>query len=436
MPIQVFGGNPTQTAYPSYALLDITAHSLTLMWPDANVNVPYQNPITEIYYNALAALVNVTTVSPNVHTITLPDATKTSVGKSFVMNNVGAASFNLLKNGGATLRTIPVGKAFQVFLTDTTTAAGQWTVVDLGSFVSQADANALAGYGLTAIDTKLNTNVPIVSSAAPLALDDTYRASLIIWTGGSNTQPLPATGDVPAGYYVCFNNEGSGQLTITPGDGPALIDGKTSIQVGVGQSLSLNWDGANWFTFGFGQNQYSVTTALSKDVAGDLNVTLTTLEASSFVQNYSGLLTGNIKVYFPTVPNYWVIRNSTTGDFTLSVQTVGNIGSAILIPRSAYVLIFSDGTSLHIMPTILYSATGSESLIVNNDASVSLATPLAVASGGTGASTNAAAAIAIFPGPATLGDISFFDGTDWSLLDAGAPGQVLTMGGGGVPVWA
>src|ERR1700735_1164327 len=120
MSIQVFGGTAVQSAYISYLSLDITANDLTLVWPDAYVNVPYTDPGPPVvHYNSTAAYMNVVT-GGTPHTITLPDATLNSVGQSFIITNIGTNPFNLLKSDGSLLATINNGLSLYFLLTANT----------------------------------------------------------------------------------------------------------------------------------------------------------------------------------------------------------------------------------------------------------------------------------------------------------------------------
>lgn len=433
MAIEVFGAGAVQSAYVSYLSLDITANSITLLWPTSYVNVPYIDPVSGIHYNVLAASMNVTTGSPNVHTITLPDATMSSVGSNFIITNVGLDTFDLLRSDSSVLQVIgnspPTSNSYWVQLTNNSTPAGVWSVITFGAGTSNASAAALAGNGLIDRGAKLNTDIPIVLTN-PLTINAADRAKLILWTGGSNTVTLPALASVspPTGYYVSFNNQnaGSSQLVIQPHgtDIDAKIDGDLSIIVQVQQSLTIISDGVNWWTLGFGQNQFAVTSSLDKTVAGSANVTLTNIEASSLIQNYTGALTGNITVFFPVTTNYWFVNNATSGPHTLSVQIVGPLGTPYVVPQGSSQIFYSDGMSMFPIPT-----------------SINLAFPLPIPSGGTGAATPSAAATAILPS-ATDGSIIYWSQVDnaWNILPIGLVTQKLTVvdvgAGRLLPRWA
>src|SRR4051794_19790324 len=87
---------------------------------------------------------------------------------------------------------------------------------------------------------------------------------------------------------------------------------------------------------------------LALSVAGSSNVALTEAQAENGVQEYSGLLTGNINVTIPDVTaaagTSWLVYNNTTGAFTLTLKTVSGTGVALLQGRKTRV--FSDGTNL------------------------------------------------------------------------------------------
>lgn len=373
MAIEVFGAGAVQSAYVSYLPLNITTNSITLLWPTSYVNAPYidssVNPA--IHYNILAASMDVTTADPNVYTITLPNATMSSVGSNFIITNVGLRPFNLLRFDSTVLQTIaipsllpPHSNSYWIQLTDNSTAAGVWTVITFGAGKSEASAASLVGNGLTVIDATLNTDTPIVQRNAPTVIDETFRAKLILWTGGAATLPLPAIGSVPAGYYVSFNNQSSSQITIAPGELVTTIDGKLTLAVESQQSLTIISDGANWWTLGFGQNQFAVTSSLYLPVAGAANVILSNIQASSLIQNYTGDLTGDITVFFPLTTNYWFINNLTIGAFTLSVQLVGGVGTSYVVPQGTSQVFYSSedpitGFSLLPIPTGLSLASGS-----------------------------------------------------------------------------
>lgn len=358
MPIAVFGQGAVQTAYVSYIEFDIEPNSLTLVWPTSYVDVPFTDTSTGIHYNVLAASMQVTCADPNAHTITLPDATEGSVGNNFIISNVGAAPFNVLYQDGTAFLAAENGISYWVQLTDNSTANGTWEVITFGAGASTADPIALAGPGLIPypVDpTKLATNIPVQSKNAPYTVVATDRASLIVWTGGGGEITLPAIGAVQAGFYVSFNNQGAGELNIVA-TGGVFIDGKANLAIEIQQSTMIISDGTVWWTLGFGQSQFDSIGALNKSLTppGTGNITLTASEAAFTIQQYTGILAGNVVVFFPPTTNYWYISNNTTGNFTVSVQLgtpLAPIGAATIIPQTHRAIFYSDGvTGLYIIP--------------------------------------------------------------------------------------
>lgn len=390
MPFNTFGGNATSVSNKSYIALDITNNSITLVWPDAYVDVPYTDPNTGISYNSVSFNINVTTALGNTHTITLPDATLTSVGQNFVINNIGLGSFDLLKSDGSPLITIfPSGvpnqvNSYYVILTSNTTGmppnvmpdpVGTWYTVAFGAGSSSLNPFDLAGLGLIAqvpTATKISTNIPVQSfNALPVTIDAGSRASLIVWTGGNVTLDLPTLASLAPnadGYYVSFSNQGLGQLTISSVD-TARIDGTGSITVFAQQSLTLICDGTNWFSLGFGQNQSSETTLNSITLTTSPRI-LTPSESSSLLQKFNsvGDLTNDVTVYFPAQVDNWIISNNTTGPYKVRVQltTIGPppvpTGNIFIIPQGTTQAFGSDGVTLYPIPTSFQLINGGDSL--------------------------------------------------------------------------
>lgn len=385
MSIQVFGQGAVQSAYPSYVFIDIRTPpdgngSTVLVWPNTYIDLPFTDSVTGIFHQVAAANIKVNTAGMNVNTITMPDATQTSIGQTIIMVNAGASAFNVLANDGITVIAIvpisDVNHANTVWflLTDNTTSNGTWTVVTFGAGTSSSSAIDLAGNGLTAIAGKLNTNVPVIVTGAVPTINTTFRAKLVSYTGGTNTLRLPLinpVASVPAGFYFSLTNQGSGTLTVVPGEpitpGSPRISGAEQLLVQIGQSLTFIPDGTNWQTLGFGLNQLpseTVNTITVSTIIGSR--TLTELEASSIIQVFQGALPSNITIYFPSDVNNWFIYNNTTNNFSLTVQLSngagGGTGTSFIVPQGSIQLFYSDGGSLFISNTALSLIDGTETV--------------------------------------------------------------------------
>lgn len=116
--------------------------------------------------------------------------------------------------------------------------------------------------------------------------------------------------------------------------------------------LELIATGANANTWGTNtNNNLNVLDAfaggyLSKSVAGSADVTLTTAnadpaaESSNKVVEFTGALTGDIKVFVPAVENNYIFFNNTTGSQTLSIAPTGHSGNAVAITQGAHTIMY------------------------------------------------------------------------------------------------
>jgi len=116
-----FGGQTVLSSNNSYALYDVSTASITLSWPTSNQSNP----------NGVFKWMDIKSTTSG-KTITLPDATLTSVGQSFTFVNVGANSISILNNGGGSLVAIASGSAVTFYLNSTTTANGSWGLIPAG----------------------------------------------------------------------------------------------------------------------------------------------------------------------------------------------------------------------------------------------------------------------------------------------------------------
>lgn len=91
--------------------------------------------------------------------------------------------------------------------------------------------------------------------------------------------------------------------------------------------------------------QGTVGGRLAKSVAGGVNVTLTAVEAGNAILEFTGALTANIAVIVPTSPTaQWIVKNSTSGAFTLTVKTAA--GSGVVVTQGKTEAVYTDGTNV------------------------------------------------------------------------------------------
>lgn len=114
------------------------------------------------------------------------------------------------------------------------------------------------------------------------------------------------------------------------------------------------WGGILNTNFGLIDN--AIAGLLSKSVAGSANVVLTVSNGSTDEARYkgfifTGVLTGNINVLWPGgVTGFFMVKNSTTGAFTLSLGVNNGsglpVGSTSAIAQGATGIFYSDGTNV------------------------------------------------------------------------------------------
>lgn len=332
--------NPSQVGYES---LTISADT-TLQWP-INGNT------TDVVANIID--VDATVASLSVY---LPPATEVSTGQTVLFRNVGANAFTVVDNSGNTIVSIASGIAEYIYLTDNSTVDGVWESVTLGAGTSAANAATLAGYGLKAINTTLNTITPVVTFSANFSMVPAAQSKLYVWTGGAGTLTLPPASNAGAGWYVIIKNDGTGILNIALNGGDT-IDGNVSAQLQISESLVIVSDGSDYFSYAYGQSAQFFFTQLTKTVTGG-TVTLTAAEAENIIQDYQGTLVSNCTVIVPPTVQLYTFRNTTTGPFTLTFSTGAVGASTVILPQNQTIIAICDGTNV-------YNAQTSTSSFIN-----------------------------------------------------------------------
>lgn len=332
--------SPSQVGYES---LTISADT-TLQWP-VNGNTS----------SVVANIIDVSATVANLKLI-LPPATEVSTGQSVLIRNTGANSFTVTNPALATVVSVASGIAQYIYLTNNSTQNGVWASVTFGAGVSQANAATLAGFGLTAIDTTLNSSVPVTLSYSNYTFLPSDRASMYVWSSGAGTLTLPSASGVGASWYVIIKNDGTGILNIAT-NGANTIDGNASAQLQIDESFVVASNGTNYFSYAYGRSATFFFTQLTKNVTGG-TVTLTSAEASSIIQEYQGVLTSNCDVILPATVQLYSLQNNTTGAFTLTFKT-GSVGaSTIILPQGQTIIAICDGTNV-------YNAQTSTSSFIN-----------------------------------------------------------------------
>ena len=368
----VFGGNTIYPSDVSYLAVDLVA-DIELEWPlESSGELPPAARIIDVTPDASG------------WSIVLPDATLTGAGQVILFNNVsGTRTFYVKDNAGNTLATIAQGEQWELYLAATATAAGTWRVFRFGASTATVQPSALAGFGLTVTSATLSQSLPVTTfSTSGITVATSNRASAFVWTGtGSGTLNLLTAASAGNNFFVFVRNEGGGDLTIDPA-GSETINSAATLVLRPGDSATLITDGVEWYTIGLGQQAVFAFDYTSISVTGG-DYTLAGSELNRIAYKFVGTLASDVYIIIPaTVQQYW-ITNATTGSFNLYVKISG--GTPTQVQQGAKGIYYCDGSNV----------------ILASDPT-SLATPVVVAQGGTGATTASGARL-------NLGITSFAD---------------------------
>lgn len=329
------GGDPINPNPFTYSEISMTG-DIALVWPSNNQDATY----------TATDWVDIT--SSAAYALTMPPANEVGEGAEAVFNNYGSFTVTINNFDGGGITTVASGETKRVWVTDNSTEAGAWRITNIGSGTTSADASMLAGYGLIAQAGELSQSMPPAFYGTDSTLNAGARAALAIWTGGSGTLVLDNPATLGSNWFVNLKNAGSGSLNID-GNG-ADIDGSSDIDIGPNEGFIIETDGVNFYTIGRLTPETSTITQLNKSVAGSMDVTLTATEASYNIINFTGALTGNINVIVPNNVNEWLMFNSTSGAYTLTVKT--SAGTGVAITQGTRRLLYSDGTNVNFSDTV------------------------------------------------------------------------------------
>lgn len=361
--VDVFGGTTQWPSDTSYMPIALTA-DITLEWPlEASTGD-----------DIVARVLDVTPDAPG-RTITMPPAIETGPGQLVLFINRGPDTYTVLDNDGNTILSIADGESWTLLLTETEDAAGVWYSYQAGASVSQAQAAALAGFGLVATGSTLSQEQDVTTFNADYTAGTGDRAKAYVWTGGLGTLTLTSAGTLGNGWFMSVRNEGAGNLTVDCSGGDD-INGEGSITLRPGDSCTINCDGTAFYTVGLGQDPVFAFDFTSIDLTGaGATYTLSGAELNRIAYRFFGVLSNNVKVVVPaTTQQYWVANDTTGGSFTVSIATATQ-AAPLTVPRG------SRG---------IYYCQGSE--VVKAD-TASIATPISISDGGTGASTASGARV-------------------------------------------
>ena len=273
--------------------------------------------------------------------------------------------------------------------TNLTVAAGFAWVSSLNTVVSKGTSSVLAFVGQPA-----DTYYVIVDSSGTPSRTDVPTEALysVVWSGsafGDITQVAPTFWNV-TDMVAALDSAALGEVFTTLDD--RLEEGEVKAVAG---DLARTWQ----------------TGRLSKSVAGNVDVTLSAIEANNTILHLTGALTGNINLIVPlgTNPRLWVVSNATTGAYTLTVK--GSTGTGIAVAQGDKAVLAQDGTNVIAIIATTSGAGTVTSVAASVPAFLSVAgspitsngtlaitlsgTALPVANGGTGGTSASAARTAL-----------------------------------------
>jgi hypothetical protein len=300
-------------------------------------------------------IVEITSSTSTNWTIEVPDAMLVSVGQTILFNNRTAVAISVVDYNSVSIVSVPAGTQWQIYLATNTTQAGVWRQYQFGAATSTANAAALAGHGLRATGSELETAVIVEYVPTDRTLTEADHAGFFNWENvGTGTITLPDTATLSAAWYVYIRNTGNGTLTVDT-DGAALINEAATLVFSPGDSAMIANNGTDYYTVGFGQSAIFAFDYTEVDVSGSSDYTLTGNELNRIAYQFTGVLTGNITVIVPaTVQQYWVFNN-TTGGFTLSVATSTQI-VPLIVTQGLRSIAYCDGAD--VVPAVTSFITG------------------------------------------------------------------------------
>lgn len=161
----------------------------------------------------------------------------------------------------------------------------------------------------------------------------------------------------------------------------------------------------------------------------NVNVTLTQVQCQNVRILLTGTLSGNVTINFPSgVSGFWIVDNSTTGSFTVTLASAGAGPLTVLAVQNANTFIWSDGTDVYLADNAPITAgTG----ISVSGATVALQTPVTAANGGTGQTTYTNGQLLIGNASGGLTKATLTAGSNITITNGDGSITIASSGGGG-----
>lgn len=163
----------------------------------------------------------------------------------------------------------------------------------------------------------------------------------------------------------------------------------------------------------------------------NVNVTLNQTQCQNVRILLTGTLTGNVTVNFPaSVSGFWIVDNTTTGAFTVTLSSAGAGPFSVTAVQNANTFIFSDGTSVYLADNApIIAGTG----ISISGTTVALQTPVTEANGGTGQTTYSNGQLLIGNASGGLTKASLTAGSNVTITNGDGAITIAASGGGSGP---
>jgi hypothetical protein len=157
-------------------------------------------------------------------------------------------------------------------------------------------------------------------------------------------------------------------------------------------------------------------------IDGSNTISLTNSTASQAARNYilncTGALTAQATLIVPSISKPYIIENNTTGSQNILVKT--SAGTGVTVPNGKTAMVYANSTN--VVSALSYVPALSIDTATINGGTITGITDLAVADGGTGASTFAANNLLVGNGsttfntiaPGTAENVLSSNGTSWS----------------------
>ena len=344
----VFGGeniSPAQLDYVNYAI----ATDIVLVWP-------FQQ--SDATPNVAAHKIDIFAQAPGLK-VFMPSAAVETVGQDALIRNTGSIPFTVVDFAGNTLVNITSGLQWMIWITDNTTDAGQWAMVQFGAGASNASAGALAGAGLRANITKLDQNLLTTPLLGNHSVQQGDRATVLRNDGGAVVYGFDPSASLGNGFFVYAINGGSGTMTLLP-NGVETIDGQANKVLAPGESCIIFSDGSKLETLGYGRSLVNTVTGASINIAPGGPIALTSTQIAAQVQDFTGGLTSNATLDYGSGIGYWFVYNNTTGAFSTTAKA-GGLDPGVVIPQGSFSILRSNGTNM----AIAFTATTGTVTTVN-----------------------------------------------------------------------